>query len=80
MSLQEVGEFFDEGVVLNGEAFGVGDEVVVRQHGIAASRPMAVAISASAMPGATLEMLALCAPPMAMKEFMMPYTVPSRPM
>ena len=41
---------------------------------------MAVAISASAMPGATLEMLALCAPPMAMKEFMMPYTVPSRPM
>jgi len=33
LSLQEVGEFFDEGVVLNGEAFGVGDEVVVRQHG-----------------------------------------------
>ena len=33
LSLQEVGEFFDEGVVLNGEAFRVGDEVVVRQHG-----------------------------------------------
>ena len=36
---------------------------------MAASRPMAVAIRASAIPGATLEMLALCAPPMAMKEF-----------
>ena len=33
MSLQEVGEFFDEGVVFDDEGFGASDEVVVGDDG-----------------------------------------------
>src|SRR5688572_31601074 len=48
--------------------------------GIAAMRPIAVAMSASEMYGATTEIVALCMPPSAWNELMMPQTVPSRPM
>ena len=48
--------------------------------GIAANRPMAVAISASAMPGATTARLAEPARPMPSKALMMPTTVPKSPM
>src|SRR3954470_2826050 len=48
--------------------------------GIAATRPIAVAMSASAMPGATVATDADFMAPMARKEFMMPHTVPKRPM
>ena len=48
--------------------------------GIAARRPTAVAISASAMPGATTARLALPACAMPWKDWMMPITVPKRPM
>ena len=47
--------------------------------GIAATRPIAVASSASAMPGATTARLVVCAFEMPMKEFMMPQTVPNSP-
>src|SRR5271165_1786830 len=47
--------------------------------GIAAARPIAVASSASAMPGATTARLVVCAFEMPMKLFMMPQTVPNRP-
>ena len=47
--------------------------------GIAATRPIAVASSASAMPGATTARFVVCAFEMPMKEFMMPQTVPNRP-
>src|SRR6185436_4170217 len=40
---------------------------------------MAVAISASAMPGATMASVACCTPPSATKALMMPHTVPNRP-
>ena len=48
--------------------------------GIAATRPIAVASSASAMPGATTARLVVCDFEMPMKLFMMPHTVPNRPM
>ena len=48
--------------------------------GIAARRPIAVATSASAMPGATVARLAAPFDPMLRNEFMMPHTVPKRPM
>src|SRR5450830_621730 len=48
--------------------------------GIAANRPMAVAISASAMPGATTASVACWTLARPRKAFMMPQTVPSRPM
>src|SRR5580765_4149702 len=48
--------------------------------GMAATRPMAVATSASAMPGATVARLAAPFAPMLRNEFMMPHTVPNRPM
>ena len=48
--------------------------------GIAANRPMAVAISASAIPGATTARLAEPARPMPWKALMIPITVPKRPM
>ena len=47
---------------------------------MAANRPTAVAISASAMPGATTARLAEPARPMLWKASMMPITVPKRPM
>ena len=47
--------------------------------GMAANRPMAVANSASAMPGATTASEVLLAPAMAVKLRMMPQTVPNRP-
>src|ERR1700758_4445608 len=47
--------------------------------GIAATRPIAVASRASAMPGATTARLVVCAFEMPMKLFMMPQTVPNRP-
>ena len=47
--------------------------------GIAATRPMAVAISASAMPGATTASEAEPVFPMPSKAVMMPHTVPNRP-
>ena len=47
--------------------------------GIAATRPSAVASSASAMPGATTARLVVCTFEMPMKLFMMPQTVPNRP-
>ena len=47
--------------------------------GIAATRPIAVAISASEMPGATIAIVALCTAPIAWNERMMPTTVPNRP-
>ncbi|MNL57121.1 hypothetical protein D3C87_1806590 [compost metagenome] len=48
--------------------------------GMAATRPIAVASRASAMPGATTARLVVFAWLMPMKEFMMPQTVPNRPM
>ena len=48
--------------------------------GIAATRPMAVANSASAMPGATTARLVSCRAAMPAKLCMMPQTVPNRPM
>ena len=47
---------------------------------MAAKRPIAVASSASAMPGATTARLVVCALEMPMKLFMMPQTVPNSPM
>src|SRR6187402_29702 len=47
--------------------------------GIAATSPMAVASSASAMPGATTARLVVCDFEMPMKLFMIPQTVPKRP-
>src|SRR5688572_4874941 len=47
--------------------------------GMAAARPIAVASSASAMPGATTARLVVCAFEMPMKLFMMPQTVPNSP-
>ena len=46
---------------------------------MAATRPRAVASSASAMPGATTARLVVCDSEMPMKLFMMPQTVPKRP-
>src|SRR6187399_1360523 len=46
---------------------------------MAANKPMAVAISASAMPGATICSVACCTPPSATNELRMPHTVPNRP-
>ena len=46
---------------------------------MAATRPRAVASSASAIPGATTARLVVCALEMPMKAFMMPHTVPNRP-
>ena len=48
--------------------------------GIAAASPMAVAISASEIPGATTARLALPVCPILWKELMIPQTVPKRPM
>src|SRR3954452_7450634 len=47
--------------------------------GMAATRPIAVASSASAMPGATTARFVVCDFEMPMKLFMMPHTVPNRP-
>ena len=47
--------------------------------GMAATRPSAVAKSASAMPGAMMARLASSEAAMPWKEFMMPKTVPNRP-
>ena len=47
---------------------------------MAAARPMAVANRASAMAGATVVRLVLPAEAMASKAFMIPQTVPNRPM
>ena len=47
--------------------------------GIAATRPMAVASNASAMPGATTARFVVCDFEMPMKLFMMPQTVPNSP-
>ena len=47
--------------------------------GIAATRPSAVANSASAMPGATTARLVFFCAAIAVKAFMMPQTVPNRP-
>ena len=47
---------------------------------MAASRPSAVASSASAMPGATTERLVFFEAAIAWNEVMMPHTVPKRPM
>src|SRR6185437_12148903 len=46
---------------------------------MAATRPKAVASSASAMPGATTARLVVCDSEIPMKAFMMPQTVPNRP-
>src|SRR5215469_9197306 len=47
--------------------------------GIAATRPIAVASKASAIPGATTAKFVVCAFEMPMKLFMMPQTVPNNP-
>src|SRR5215471_14162812 len=47
--------------------------------GMAANRPMAVARSASAMPGATTARFVVCSFEIPMKLFMMPQTVPNKP-
>ena len=47
--------------------------------GIAATRPIAVASSASAMPGATTARFVVCDFEMPIKLFMMPQTVPNSP-
>ncbi len=47
--------------------------------GIAANRPIAVAISASAMAGATVASVACCTLPRAWNAVRMPQTVPNRP-
>ena len=47
---------------------------------MAATRPMAVVMRASEMPGATTARLAEPMRPMSPKAFMMPHTVPKRPM
>ena len=46
---------------------------------MAANRPIAVANSASAMPGATTARLVFFEAAIDVKEFMMPQTVPNRP-
>ncbi|MNE85295.1 hypothetical protein D3C80_1822800 [compost metagenome] len=47
--------------------------------GIAANRPIAVAISASAIPGATICSVACFTEPKPIKACMIPHTVPNRP-
>src|ERR1700755_660669 len=47
--------------------------------GIAATRPIAVASNASAIPGATTARLVVCDFEMPIKLFMMPHTVPNSP-
>ena len=47
--------------------------------GMAASKPMAVATKASAMPGATIASVACFTWPKPMKAFRMPHTVPNKP-
>src|ERR1041384_8861329 len=47
--------------------------------GIAAARPIAVAINASAIPGATTERSVLRAPPIDAKALMIPHTVQNNP-
>jgi len=67
------------------DPFGASPQLAVEvaQEGyriiVAANNPIAVAIRASAMPGATLAMVACCAAPRDLNEFMMPQTVPNRP-
>ena len=48
--------------------------------GMAAKRPIAVAIKASDIPGATADKVACEAPARPLKEFMMPQTDPKSPM
>ena len=48
--------------------------------GMAATRPIAVVMSASEMPGATARRLAAPAVPSCWNASMMPHTVPNRPM
>ena len=47
--------------------------------GIAATNPKAVANKASAIPGATTARLVFCDIPMAVKLFIIPHTVPNKP-
>jgi hypothetical protein len=47
--------------------------------GMAANRPMAVATSASAMPGATLARVTYCRAPRPVNACMIPHTVPNSP-
>jgi len=56
-----------------------GEMVVDDAAGIAAARPIAVASSASAMPGATTARLVVCAFEIPMKLFMIPHTVRTDP-
>ena len=73
MALENVEEFFAEAVNAVGETANAVVVVVVK-------RPMAVATSASAMPGATTARLAFSRLESPVKAFMMPQTVPKRPM
>jgi len=57
-----------------------GKEIVEHGRGDRGHQAMAVVTSASEMPGATTARLALPVPPMASKAFMIPQTVPKRPM
>src|SRR5688572_24770880 len=47
--------------------------------GIAANKPMAVATSASAIPGATMASVTCCTFPIEVNAFMIPHTVPNNP-
>src|SRR5690606_3196360 len=57
----------------------VAKRLYAHTAGIAANRPIAVAISASEMPGATLAMVASLTLARPWNEIMMPHTVPNRP-
>ncbi len=58
---------------------GAGEDIIDHDGRNGRDQPMAVASSASAMPGATTARLVVCACEMPIKEFMMPQTVPNRP-
>ena len=80
VALQDGGELFGERVVAHFEApHLVGIPVEGDDRGMAANRPMAVATSASEMPGATIASVACCTFPSPEKALMMPHTVPNRP-
>src|SRR5690606_32390000 len=57
----------------------VANRLYAHTGGIAANRPIAVAISASEMPGATLAMVASLTLARPWNEIMIPHTVPNRP-
>jgi len=76
LPLEDVGELLDERFVANREAVDVVRiTLYATTAGIAAKSPMAVAISASAIPGATLASVAWLTLARPRNAFMIPHTV-----